>query len=461
MTDTVRPNASQSLAEHLPPYQPNEAVMEAERCLYCFDAPCMHACPTHIDIPGFIRKISTGNVRGSGMTILDSNLLGATCARVCPVEELCQGACVLNAADKPIAIGRLQRYATDHLAAVAPDPYRPGEPTGRTVLVVGSGPAGLSAAGELAKRGHAVTVWERSPLAGGLSTYGIIPLREPIGIALGEVAMIERLGVDIRTSTALTDAAALTEALGRFDAVFLATGLGTVPVMDIPGGEHIRDGLDYIAQGKLGDADPGDAQAQRVVVVGAGNTAIDAATIAVRRGAHTTIVYRRTAAEMPAYRHEYEFALREGIEFAFLTQPVEVVTEGDRIIGLRCVTMTLGGPDDSGRRRPVPVDGSESVLPCDLVVRAIGQQGYQGDTAYGLALSGGYLAVDEDLRAGIERVWAGGDAIRDHGAASTVMAVEDGKKAAESIDRFLRSANGSEGSSTDGHVSSDPGGHHG
>lgn len=453
MTDTIGSDTSHQLAEHLPPYQSHEAVMEAERCLYCFDAPCMHACPTHIDIPGFIRKISTGNVRGAGMTILDSNLLGATCARVCPVEELCQGACVLRATDKPIAIGRLQRHATDHLASVTPDPYQRGAANGRSVLVVGSGPAGLSAAGELAKRGYAVTVWERSPLAGGLSTYGIIPLREPIEVALGEVAMIERLGVEIHTSTALADEPALADALTRFDAVFLATGLGAVPAMPVGGAEHIRDGLDYIAQAKLNQPDPDDVQARRVVVIGAGNTAIDAATIARRRGGEVTIVYRRTAAEMPAYHHEYEFALREGIDFAFLTQPVEVVTEDGRVAGLRCTAMTLGEPDASGRRRPVPVDGSDRLIPCDLVVRAIGQEGYGPDSAFGLDLAATYIAVDPHLRASRERVWAGGDAIRDHGAASTVMAVEDGKKAADSIDAYFLSVNPSD--------TPEPGGHHG
>ncbi len=454
MTDLAdRPGLATPLAEHLAPYSANEAVMEAERCLYCFDAPCMHACPTHIDIPAFIRKIASGNVRGSGMTILDSNLLGATCARVCPVEELCEGACVLNHADKPITIGRLQRYATDHLARVAPDPYAAGPATGRRVLVVGSGPAGLSAAGELAKCGHAVTIWERSELAGGLSTYGIIPLREPIEVALGEVAMIERLGVEVMTETALAEPAALDAALGDFDAVFLATGLGAVPRMDVAGDEHTRDGLVYIAQAKLNQPDPADAAAKHVVVIGAGNTAIDAATVAVRRGAKTTIVYRRTAAEMPAYQHEYEFALREGIDFSFLTQPVEVLTDGERVVGIRCVAMQLGEPDASGRRRPEPIEGSESVIACDLVVRAIGQDGYTGDSDFGLALERGYLGVDAELRTSRDRVWAGGDAIRARGAASTVMAVQDGKKAAAAIDRFLQSGSdtGSEsGSATRG-----------
>lgn len=192
-----------AFSETYPPMGQNEAVVEANRCLYCYDAPCTHACPTHIDIPGFIKKIASGNLLGSARTILESNFLGATCARVCPVEELCEGACVLGADHKPIQIGRLQRHATDHVLNKGIDVFRPGPATGRKVAIIGSGPAGISCAGELAKLGHSVTVFERRELGGGLSTYGIIVLREPVHIALAEVEMLKRLGVDFRSNMEL------------------------------------------------------------------------------------------------------------------------------------------------------------------------------------------------------------------------------------------------------------------
>lgn len=424
-------------AEAFPPYSEAEALAEARRCLYCSDAPCMQACPTHIDVPGFIRKIGTDNVRGSAMTILDSNFLGGTCARVCPVEELCQGACVLNAYEKPIAIGRLQRHAVDHFHSLGEQPYVPAPATGHRVLVVGSGPAGLSAAAELAKRGHAVRIWERRSLAGGLSTYGIISLREPVAVALGEVEMVRDLGVEIHTERALRHEGELSEASEEYDAVLVAVGLGSVPALGIPGDEHIVDGLDYIAEAKLSPERA--AKAEHVVVVGAGNTAIDAATVARRRGAETTIVYRRTVQEMTAYDHEHVFALGEGIEFSFLTQPVDVVTKDGAVTGLRCIRMELGEPDATGRRSPSPIAGTEFVLPCDLVVAAIGQERPGPSGGWGLDLTNGYVAVDDQLRTSMPKVWAAGDAIRVRGAASTVMAVQDGKKAARAIEDALTS----------------------
>jgi glutamate synthase (NADPH/NADH) small chain len=363
----------EALKEALPPLTPHEALVESTRCLMCFDAPCTHACPTHIDIPKFIKKISTGNLRGSARTILESNLLGATCARVCPVQELCEGACVLGSEHKPIAIGRLQRFAMDHIYSKGVNVFPKRVPTGKKIAVVGGGPAGLSCAGELAKRGHEVTLFEKRKFAGGLSTFGIIGLREPVVIALTEVEMIERLGVRVETHREIGKDLALENLQSKFAAVFLGLGLGATPNLGIAGEEYILDGLEYIEKSKM------DGHAlkvgKNVVVIGAGNTAIDCATIAKRLGAeHVTMIYRRTANEMTAYPHEYDFIKKEGVRFEFLSQPIRVLAKGGVAEGVECVRMSLGQRDASGRPAPLPVEGSHTVIAADQVVKAIGQE---------------------------------------------------------------------------------------
>lgn len=424
------------LSEYYPPMSHHEALVEANRCLYCYDAPCTHACPTHIDIPKFIKKIASENVVGSARTILESNLMGATCARVCPVQELCEGACVLGSEHKPIAIGRLQRYATDYVYERGIDVFKPGPPTGKKVAVIGAGPAGLTCAGELAKLGHSVTVFERRELANGLSTYGIIVLREPLEVAQAEVEMIQRLGVTVKTQVELGKNLSWEEVKAGFDAVFLSVGLGAVPALGIPGEEHILDGLEYIEASKL---DPhGMKIGNNVIVIGAGNTAVDAATVAKRLGAErVTMVYRRTDREMTAYPHEYSFIKNEGVEFRFLTQPVEVIVEGGKVTGLKCLRMELGASDASGRPSPQPVPGSEFVLPCDQVVKAIGQEKPSVAKLLGLETEKGYIRVNDDFETSLPGVYAGGDCIRAKGSASTVMAVQDGKMAAFAIHRKL------------------------
>jgi len=415
------------------------ALREAHRCLFCYDAPCTHACPTHIDIPGFIKKISTDNLLGSAQTILESNLLGATCARVCPVQELCEGACVLGPSNKPISIGRLQRYAMDYVYERDIQVLHPEAPTGRRVAVIGSGPAGLSCAGELARRGHAVTVFEKRELPGGLSTYGIISLREPVEIALAEAKMIAQLGVKIETGRELGGDLSLAELQMSFEMVILSVGLGRSPQLGIPGEEHVLDGLEYVENSKV-TSTPFEIGRQ-VVVIGAGNTAIDCATIARRLGAErVTIVYRRTDKEMTAYPHEYEFAKQEGIEFRFLAQPAEAVVEEGELTGLRCHQMELGAPDASGRPAAVPIEGGEFFIPADQIVKAIGQQKPAIASVLGLATEKGYIAVDYEFETSIPGVFAIGDCIRHRGEASTVMAVQDGKMAAQVLHARLMAA---------------------
>ena len=432
----AHPEIAKALAEQLPPLPANAAAVEADRCLYCYDAPCTHACPTHIDIPRFIKKIASGNLRGSAETIYSANLLGATCARVCPVQELCEGACVLGSDHKPIAIGRLQRHAMDYARAHNVHPVVKAAPTGQSIAVIGAGPAGLSCAGELAKRGHAVTIFEKRSLAGGLSTYGIIALREPVEIALEETRMIESLGVTIKTGIEFGADISLADLEDRFDAVVLSVGLGATPSLGIEGEEAIVDGLAFIEASKIAPAEL--HVGHNVLVIGAGNTAVDCATIARRLGAdRVTMVYRRTDREMTCYDHEYDFARREGIEFRFLAQPARVLLNDGLPIGLECLRVELATPDASGRPTPTPVASSEFILEADQIVKAIGQQKPSIAALLGLKTSRGFIAVDNDFETSHAGLYAIGDSIRATGAASTVMAVQDGKLAAAAIHHKL------------------------
>ena len=425
-------DAASALREQLAPLTQHAAAVEADRCLYCFDAPCTHACPTHIDIPRFIKKIASQNLRGSAETIFASNLLGATCARVCPVQELCEGACVLGSDHKPIAIGRLQRYAMDYAREHGSYPKVKAAPTGKKIAVIGAGPAGLSCAGELAKLGHAVTIFEKRAKPGGLSTYGIIALREPVEIALEEARMIEGMGVKIEGGVEIGKDLSLAELQKEFDSIVLSVGLGRTPGLGIKGEETIVDGLEFIEGSKTDAASL--KVGRNVIVIGAGNTAVDCATIAKRLGAErVTMVYRRTDREMTCYEHEYDFARKEGIEFRFLSQPSRVVLEGGRPTGLECRRVELGAPDASGRPTPVAVQGSEFVLAADQIVKAVGQEKPSLAMLLGLETTKGFIAVDGSFMTSVSGVYAIGDCIRARGAASTVMAVQDGKLAAAAI----------------------------
>jgi len=432
-----------NFSELLPPMTPDEALAEANRCLFCYDAPCIKACPTHINIPGFIKKIATGNLRGSARTILESNFLGATCARVCPVDELCEGACVMHGLGdaKPIEIGRLQRYAMDYMMDRGIQIFQPGPPNGRRVACVGGGPASLSCAAELARLGYQVTVLEKRELAGGLDTFGIVVFREPMEISLQEVQMAADLGVEIRTGVEVGRDVSVDELLGEHDAVFLGIGRGRTSLLGIPGEdlEGVYDGLDFIESTReedLGQIPVGS----KVAVIGAGNTAVDVATVARRLGAERVLIlYRRGEEEMTSYDFEYEFAKQEGVEYRFFTVPKRILGQG-RVEGIECLRTQPGDPDESGRRRPVIVESSEHVIEADMVVRAIGQNKYwRFLDNIGLAHHGGSIEVDPETgQTSHPKIFAGGDCIlKGQEMAATVVATQHGKIAARGIHRVL------------------------
>ena len=432
------------LAERLPRLTRNEAFAEASDCLYCYDAPCMNACPTSIDIPGFIKLIATDDRLGAAQRILEQNVLGSSCARVCATEELCEEACVLTPGEGPILIGRLQRYATDLLVEEGLDldvaGYVPGTPTGRSVAVIGGGPAGLAAAAGLRVAGHDVTIFDRQPELGGLATYGIIPLREPTEIALWEADQVRKLGVTTRTGVDVGTDVPVSE-LDGFDAIFLSTGAGRrVWPIDLEGddAEGVEDALEFIERIRV-DQPSNVPVGRNVVVVGAGNTAMDAATIAARLGADTvTCVYRRTLAEMSGYPNEYEHCLKDGVRFRWLTQPVRVlVDETGCTSGLECAVVALGEPGPDGRRLP-HVTEEHVTIEADHVLMATGQK-REPDlfTQLGLELEADRPRMVAPFRTTVAKVFAGGDTVLTGKELSVVDAVAQGRDAAHAISAYL------------------------
>ena len=419
-----------------PTMSPDEALVEAHRCLMCWDAPCTRACPTTIDVPGFIKRIANDDLLGSARTILESNILGGSCARVCPTEVLCAGACVLNDLhERPIDIGRLQAYATDDVVFGDIEFSVESVPSGASVGVVGAGPAGLSCGAELAKLGHAVVLYDAREQPGGLNTYGVANYKMDMATSLREIEFVQGLGVEIRTSTAVGTDVSVGQLASDHDALFLGVGLGSVPPMGLPGEglDGVGDALDFIADVRAGKV---DLVGERVAVIGGGNTAIDAVSQASRLGAERVyLVYRRDRDEMKAYPHDIERALSSGVEFIHWSAPTRIEGEGS-VSALMCERTEYSSDGEL-----VSVPDSEYRIPVTMVLRATGQEKRVSflDQFDGVGTDpGGRVVVDDDFRTGNPSIWAGGDCV--NGGKEVVNAVAHGKVAAMSIDAALRSA---------------------
>lgn len=430
-----------NFSELKPAMTPNQATAEANRCLFCFDSPCMKACPTHIDISTFIKKIATGNVKGSAKTILESNWIALTCAKACPVDVLCEGACVYNdRGEKPIEIGRLQRYAIDrYFAAGMPQLFTPALKNGKSVGIIGSGPSGLACAAELGLMGYDVTVYEGKDRPGGLDTHGIAPYKMKFHDSMNEVKLVQSFGVKISTGVWIGKTITFGELEKKHDALFLGVGLGNATDLRIPGEDlpGVFDAIEFIGRVTTRNWRSVDV-GRRVAVIGAGNTAIDAVTEAKRLGAeHVMIFYRRSAEEMSAYDFEYELAKSDGVQFHFLTAPKRILGI-DNVEAIECIRMKLGEPDAKGKRTPQPVPGSEFQIPVDMVIKAIGQKPAEGlfSQIPNLETRSGRIVVDpQTLQTSNPMYFAGGDCI--NGGKEVVNAAADGKKAAHGIDKFL------------------------
>jgi glutamate synthase (NADPH/NADH) small chain len=432
---TLPPERSEAgFADYKPALSPAQALAEANRCLYCADAPCVQHCPTHINIPEFIRKISTGNLKGSARTIFESNVLGMSCARVCPVEVLCVGACVYNEMDAPpIEIGKLQRHATDAAFEHGWEFFTAGPDTGCSVGLIGGGPASLAAAHELRRRGHACTIYDAGGLLGGLNTTGVAPYKMRADRALAEVEWVLRIGgVEVVSGVQAGVDPGWDELQRRHQALLIGVGLGVDRALDIPGKQlaGIHGATSFIQALKLGRVDL--ATVRRAAVLGGGNTAVDAVRELLGLGVpEVTMVYRGGEAHMSGYAHEWKAAKVEGARAAFFRQPVAYVGEG-RVQGVRCAAL---GPD----RRPT---GAEETVAAELVLLAIGQArlGELAAALPGVQVEDGRIVVDADGATGRPGVYAAGDCA--NGGKEVVNAVAEGKRAAVAIDARLRARRG-------------------
>ena len=422
-----------------PPLDHHEALVESDRCYFCYDAPCMNACPTSIDIPLFIRQIATGNPLGSAKTIFDQNILGGMCARVCPTETLCEEVCVREVAEgKPVQIGRLQRYATDVAMSEDKQFYKRAEATGKTVAVVGAGPAGLAAAHRLARHGHEVTILEARPKAGGLNEYGIAAYKSVDDFAQAEVDYVTAIGgIDIQNGKALGRDFQLADLIRNYDAVFLGMGLGGVNALRAEGedADGVTNAVEFIAELRQASDLSGLPVGRRIVVIGGGMTAIDAAVQSKLLGAEeVTVCYRRGQEHMNASGFEQDLAAANGVTIRHWLQPKRVITENGKVSAIELEYTAINGDKLAGT-------GETLRLNADQVFKAIGQSfvpAHLNGSGESIDLEAGRIKVDAEGRTSLSKVWAGGDCIFG-GDDLTVSAVAQGRDAAESIHRALTS----------------------
>lgn len=434
-------------------YTPEEAIAEAERCLQCKRAPCIQGCPVQINIPKFIREIREGDFRAAINTIKETNNLPAICGRVCPQETQCQAVCTLGKKYEPVAIGRLERFVADWEYENGVEIPAIADPTGFRVAVVGSGPAGLTCAADLRRLGHEVTIFEALHEPGGVLMYGIPEFRLPKRIVRAEIENLLKMGVELRLNVVVGRTVTIDELFAQgYHAVFVGSGAGLPKFLGIPGENliGIYSANEFLTRVNLMRAylfpeyDTPVKVGKVVAVIGGGNVAMDAARTALRLGAERVLVlYRRTEAEMPARREEVHHAKEEGVEFQFLVNPVRFLGDGGKVSGVECVRMELGEPDESGRRRPIPVPNSNFVIPVDTVIVAIGNDPHPlvPRTTPGLKTTPrGTIVADEDGRTTREGVFAGGDIVT--GAATVISAMGAGKRAARAIHAYLLSRYG-------------------
>ncbi len=431
-------------------YTPEMAMDEAKRCLHCKNQPCVSGCPVNVHIPQFIAKVAEGDFAGAYQEIALTNALPAICGRVCPQENQCEGKCVRGIKGEPVGIGRLERFVADWWMEHGTQQVQRPAPNGHRVAVVGAGPAGLTCAGDLAKLGYQVTVFEALQTAGGVLVYGIPQFRLPKEIVAKEVDALKQLGVEIQTNMVIGKVDSVDELFQQgYEAVFIGSGAGLPRFMNIPGESllGVYSANEYLTRINLMKAyrkgyDTPIARARRVAVVGGGNVAMDAARCAKRMGAEEVyIVYRRSEVELPARAEEVHHAKEEGIVFKLLSNPVQILGDEKGLVkGIECVQMELGEPDASGRRRPIPKEGSNFVLDVDAVIMAIGTSPNPliRSTTTGLeANRHGCLVADEKGATTKPGVFAGGDTVT--GAATVILAMGAGKTAAQSIDAYIRS----------------------
>ncbi len=432
-------------------YNLEEATTEATRCLHCKNPRCVAACPVEIKIPEFIAKVKEGDIAGAAAIIAEDSSLPAVCGRVCPQESQCEGSCILGVKGEPVAIGKLERFVADHTAVSEPAPAA-GKINrgGKKVAVIGSGPAGLACASDLAKAGYDVTIFEALHKAGGVLEYGIPEFRLPKDTVLKrEIEAVKALGVKIETDVIIGRTVTIDSLIDDegYEAVFVGTGAGLPKFMGIPG-ENLNgvfSANEFLTRNNLMKAFREDYltpihAGRKCCVVGGGNVAMDAARTALRLGADTTIIYRRTEVELPARKEEVHHAKEEGIEFNMLTNPVEILgDEKGWVRAIKCIRMELGEPDESGRRSPVPVPGSEFEIPTETVIMALGTAPNPliVNTTSGLeATRRGGISADGEGRTTREGIFAGGDAVT--GAATVILAMGAGRKAAKAIDEYLK-----------------------